>query len=204
MTSTLLSQQPVFAPPSRTVAQNESATVQRRGATATKPVVLNAPASRTNLATQSNTTPTDQAARPITRVATRPVAQDGSEALGFPPFGPAGTPAGQPARPQQPPGNFDRSDPTQSSPDVRRILEGEQPQIRSQPLPTIQVVGKVVRADGKGKALLQVSGSYLMVTVGTPFSVPRGGDSTLFTVTNIDVESVELESRQDQLKLRLP
>ncbi|MCG8649373.1 MAG: hypothetical protein MI861_06050, partial [Pirellulales bacterium] len=99
---------------------------------------------------------------------------------------------------------FNQADPTQSAPDVRRILQGEQQQLRRDPLPPIEVVGKVIRADGSGKALLRVNERFFMVSTGTSFSVTRGIDPIVFVVGKIDADAVEIESREEKQKLRLP
>lgn len=100
-------------------------------------------------------------------------------------------------------GGFDASDPTQSAPDMRLILEGEQ-QVRRAPLPPIEVAGKVIRADGTAKALLRVNGRYFMIATGTTFSVNTGADPVVFTVGKIDMSGIDITSKENNQQLRLP
>lgn len=99
---------------------------------------------------------------------------------------------------------FDATDPTQSAPDMRRILEGDQQQVRRAPLPPIDVVGKVIRADGTAKAMLRVNERYFIISKGTSFSVNSGADPIVFTVGEIDITGVTITSMEDQQQLRLP
>ncbi len=100
--------------------------------------------------------------------------------------------------------NFDQQDPTQSPPDVRRILEGEQEQVRRDPPPAIDVVGKVIGVGGTGKAMLRVNGRYFLIEQGSRFTLPTGTDPIVYNVVAIDGKGVEIQSSEDQQIKRLP
>lgn len=80
------------------------------------------------------------------------------------------------------------ADPTQASPDVRRILEGEGSSRSAGQ--NIQVAAKIVAADGTGKALLRIGDRYLLVAEGSRFRV----NDTFFTVDRIDRERIDLRN----------
>lgn len=106
-------------------------------------------------------------------------------------------------------GTFDETDPTQSSPDIRKLLNGDpqQPQqqaVRRDAPPPIEVVGRVIKADGTGKALLRVGGRYYLVGENTRFSLPTNLDPIVFTVTAVDATGVEIESEEEKKRQRLP
>ena len=99
---------------------------------------------------------------------------------------------------------FDQADPTQSPPDIRRVLEGEREQVRRDPPPPIIVVGKVVRSGGAGMALLRINERVFMVEVGTRFSVPTTLAPIAYTITTIDAKGVTLQTDDKQQTQRLP
>jgi len=98
---------------------------------------------------------------------------------------------------------FDQSDPTQAPPDMRRILEGEQEQVRREPPPAIEVVGKVIGADGAGKALLRINERFVIVEKGTRFTIATGGEPLVFTVSSIDTKGVEIQGGGEANQTRL-
>lgn len=99
----------------------------------------------------------------------------------------------RPRQSNQPGAGFDQQDPTQAEPDMRRILEGEQEQVRRDPPPSIEVVGKVIGARGVGKALLRINGQYRLVEKGSRFSSSSQTPPTIYTVTNVDIKGVDVE-----------
>lgn len=105
--------------------------------------------------------------------------------------------------PAQDPNGFDQSDPTQAPPDMRRILEGEQEQVRREPPPAIEVVGKVIGADGIGKALLRINERFVIVEKGTRFTIATGLEPLVFTVSLIDTKGVEIQGTGEGNQTRL-
>ncbi|MEZ6087079.1 MAG: hypothetical protein R3C05_03400 [Pirellulaceae bacterium] len=99
---------------------------------------------------------------------------------------------------------FDPSDPTQSAPDVRRILEGEQEQVRREPPPAIEVVGKVIGPDGNGKALLRINERFLIVGKGSRFTVASSFQPVVYTVATIDINGVEIQGGEENQMRLLP
>lgn len=96
------------------------------------------------------------------------------------------------------------SDPTQATPDMRRILQGEQEQVRRDPPPQIEVAAKIVRAGGAGMALLKINERYLLVQSSTRFSVNVGGTPMVYEVRDISIRGVELQSVADKVLQMLP
>ncbi len=102
--------------------------------------------------------------------------------------------------------SFDAMDPTQSAPDIRRILEGEPPQQQARldrPQPP-EVVGKVIGQNGEVRALLRISERYYMVEVGTRLSLLTNLDPIIYTVTSIDLNGVEITNSDGKETQRLP
>lgn len=98
---------------------------------------------------------------------------------------------------------FDQQDPTQAAPDMRRILEGEQEQVRRDPPPPIEVVGKIIGKGGRAKALLRVSGRYYLVEQGTRFSLPSNLEPLLYTVSGIDANGIDIQGGEGNQTQRL-
>ena len=101
---------------------------------------------------------------------------------------------------------FDATDPTQSAPDIRRILEGEPPQqqARLDPPQPPEVVGKVIGQNGEARALLRISERYYMVEVGTRLSLPTNLEPIIYTVTTIDLDGIEITNSDGKETQRLP
>lgn len=94
-------------------------------------------------------------------------------------------------------------DPTQAAPDMRRILEGEQEQVRRDPPPPIEVVGKVIGRRGIAKALLRINSRYYLVEKGTRFSLPTSLEPVVYTVSGIDAKGIEIQGGEENLTQRL-
>jgi len=97
---------------------------------------------------------------------------------------------------------FDEQDPTQAAPDMRRLLEGEQEQVRREPPPAIEVVGKVIGAGGIGKALLRVNNRYYLIGKDDVVSLPTNLEPMVYTILSVGVSGVEYRNNNDKVTRR--
>jgi hypothetical protein len=85
---------------------------------------------------------------------------------------------------------------------MRRILEGEQEQVRREPPPSIEVVGKVIAADGVGKALLRVNSRYYLIGKDDVLSLPTNLEPVVYTILSVGVSGVEYQNNEDKVARR--
>jgi hypothetical protein len=141
-------------------------------------------------------------------VAQSPFADDGGPNELAPPRPPAPAPGADVRRRWSPTEPDDRQgvvDPTQASPDMRRILQGEQEeQVNREPPPQIEVVAKILRRGKPGKALLKVNEKYFTVEPNTRFSLSSGGEPVLYMVSDISINGVELQSVAERKQQLIP
>lgn len=142
-------------------------------------------------------------------VAQSPFADDGGPNELAPPRPPAPAPGADVRRRWSPPTAPDDrqgfADPTQASPDMRRILQGEQEeQVNSDPPPQIEVVAKILRRGKPGKALLKVNERYFMVEPNTRFSLSSGGEPVIYMVSDITISGVDIQSVAERKQQLIP